>query len=50
MEKTIILREISRQNLDLILALEVSPLQRHFVASNAKSLAQALGCSDILIT
>lgn len=47
MENTITLREISRQNLDQILALEVSPLQRGFVASNAKSLAQALIYSDV---
>ena len=35
------LDEITKENLRRVLSLEVSPLQRHFVASNPVSLAQA---------
>ena len=35
------LREITAENLDAVLALEVREEQRHLVASNAKSIAQA---------
>ena len=40
------LREITRDNLDAILALAVTPEQSKYVASNAKSLAQALFYQD----
>jgi diamine N-acetyltransferase len=35
------LREITKENLDDILSLKVAPAQENFVASNAKSIAQA---------
>jgi diamine N-acetyltransferase len=35
------LREITSENLDAVLALKVREEQRHLVASNAKSIAQA---------
>lgn len=41
------LREVSRENLDAVLNLEVGPAQRGFVASNAKSIAQAHFYADI---
>lgn len=44
---TIILSEITRANLDAILDLSVSPTQSGFVASNAKSLAQAMFYQDV---
>ncbi len=43
----ITLREVTRENLDEILDLEVAPKQREHVASNAVSLAQALIYSDV---
>jgi diamine N-acetyltransferase len=43
----ITLREVTRDNLDDILDLDVAPNQREHVASNAVSLAQALIYSDI---
>lgn len=38
---TIALREITRANWRECAGLETTPAQRHFVASNAQSLAQA---------
>jgi diamine N-acetyltransferase len=35
------LREVTRDNVDDVLALEVAPEQRPYVATNAKSIAQA---------
>lgn len=35
------LREVTAHNVDAVLALEVAPEQRSFVASNAKTIAQA---------
>ncbi len=39
--KDVSLREVTAENLDDVLALSVRPNQRHLVASNAKSIAQA---------
>ena len=39
--ESITLGEVTKENLVRVLVLEVSPLQRHFVASNPVSLAQA---------
>ncbi|MEI6531117.1 MAG: GNAT family N-acetyltransferase [bacterium] len=41
------LREISKDTLDEILALEVTENQRQFVATNAKSIAQAHFAGDV---
>jgi diamine N-acetyltransferase len=41
LEPEVTLREITRENLGRILDLKVAPHQEQFVASNAKSLAQA---------
>lgn len=40
-EPTVVLREVTKDNLDDILRLAVAPGQESFVATNAKSLAQA---------
>lgn len=40
-ELTVTLREITAENLQAVLALEVAPAQQSFVASNAVSLAEA---------
>jgi len=41
MSSPVTLREITRANLDAVLSLKVSPAQKHFVASNAESIAEA---------
>lgn len=41
LDRTVTLREITRDNLGAILRLQVAPHQERFVASNAVSLAQA---------
>jgi diamine N-acetyltransferase len=41
------LREVTRDNLDTILELTVSAVQSEYVATNAKSLAQAFFYQDI---
>jgi diamine N-acetyltransferase len=44
---TVSLREINRDNLDTILELTVSTVQSEYVATNAKSLAQAFFYQDV---
>lgn len=41
LDRTVTLREITKENLHDILRLQVAPHQEHFVASNAVSLAEA---------
>lgn len=40
-DSVVSLREVTRENLDEILDLEVAPEQEHFVANNAVSIAEA---------
>lgn len=41
------LREVTIDNVEAVMGLEVSPQQRHLVASNERSLAQALVYKDL---
>jgi diamine N-acetyltransferase len=45
-DSVVTLREVSKENLNEVLALEVADNQRHFVATNAKSIAQAHFAGD----
>jgi diamine N-acetyltransferase len=46
-QNSIMLCEVTRDNLDAVLDLDVAPKQREQIASNAVSLAQALIYSDV---